>query len=152
MLRQELEDRKKVANNFLSLKQIEKARDIYFSILFDIETLTEYDDIKIACYNNLSSLFLDHGEIQEVLRLTTKTLEIDSRNLKALYRQSQAYDKLGQYSLAIEFIQKLLEIEPSNKQGKTFLSLLIDKISNSDHDRNKFDSTNIELNQEIILV
>lgn len=154
----ELEERKEVGNNFMKAGKLELARDIYFSILLDIESLTasttspssgtsgaaeissegeisslssttkssSYQDLQIACLNNLSALFYQSGNYSEVLQLTNRTLSIQPTNVKALYRQAQAYEKLNLPSVAIEKISALLEIEPNNKQGMEYLMKLME--------------------------
>lgn len=44
-----------------------------------------------------------------------KVLELDSRNVKALYRRAQAYIQLVDLDLAEMDIKKALEIEPENR-------------------------------------
>ena len=171
---QELEERKAVGNHLMKLQQYEQARDIYYSILLDITTETlsstsltinnsttaadntpqcdtsttmssEYQDIELACLNNLCSLFYLLKNYDEVIHLTTKILNLypsstsstsssssenknnDKKILKALYRQSQAYEQLGYVSIAMERISKLLEIEPNNQQAKDYLMKLMNE-------------------------
>ena len=45
----------------------------------------------------------------------TQVLELDSRNVKALYRRAQAYLHLVDLDLAEMDIKKALEIEPNNR-------------------------------------
>lgn len=126
----ELEERKEVANVFMKSGKLELARDIYYSILLDIESTIDdtssYQDIQIACLNNLSALFYQTGNYSEVLQLTSRTLSLQPSNVKALYRQAQAYEKLNLPSVAIEKISALLDLEPSNKQGKEYLMKLME--------------------------
>ena len=44
-----------------------------------------------------------------------KVVEMDSRNVKALYRRAQAYIHLADLELAEFDIKKALEIEPDNR-------------------------------------
>jgi tetratricopeptide (TPR) repeat protein len=98
------------------------------SSLTTVAVSTAYQEIEIACLNNLSALFFQLKDFQEVLKLTNKTLQISSsRNVKALYRQAQAYEQLGLKSIALERISFLLEIEPMNQQGRKYLSSLLEE-------------------------
>lgn len=47
-----------------------------------------------------------------------QVLEIDSKNVKALYRRAQAYINLVDLDLAEFDIKKALEIDPSNRFAK----------------------------------
>lgn len=44
-----------------------------------------------------------------------QVLELDSRNVKALYRRAQAYIQLADLDLAEIDIKKALEIDPDNR-------------------------------------
>ena len=44
-----------------------------------------------------------------------QALELDSKNVKALYRRAQAYINLADLDLAEFDIKKALEIEPDNR-------------------------------------
>jgi len=44
-------------------------------------------------------------------------LELDSQNVKALYRRVQAYIQLADLELAEADIKKALEIDPDNRYG-----------------------------------
>jgi FK506-binding protein 4/5 len=50
-------------------------------------------------------------------------LELDSQNVKALYRRVQAYMQLADLELAEADIKKALEIDPDNRYG--FLKHLV---------------------------
>lgn len=49
-------------------------------------------------------------------------LEIESRNVKALYRRAQAYIQLADLDLAESDIKKALEIDPDNRYGSNISS------------------------------
>ena len=57
-----------------------------------------------------------------------QVLELDSRNVKALYRRAQAYIQLVDLDLAELDIKKALEIEPNNKDVKLEYKLLKEKV------------------------
>lgn len=44
-----------------------------------------------------------------------QVLEVDSKNVKALYRRAQAYIQLVDLELAEQDIKKALEIDPDNR-------------------------------------
>jgi FK506-binding protein 4/5 len=47
--------------------------------------------------------------------VSCQVLELDSRNVKALYRRVQAYIQLADLELAEADIKKALEIDPNNR-------------------------------------
>lgn len=49
-------------------------------------------------YNNLSSLYSDHGEPEKALALTARALEIEPDNVNALWNQSLAYLTMGNWA------------------------------------------------------
>lgn len=55
-------------------------------------------------------------------------MELDSRNVKALYRRAQAYIQLVDLDLAELDIKKALEIDPNNKDVKLEYKLLKEKV------------------------
>ncbi|CAL5416868.1 unnamed protein product [Camellia sinensis] len=54
-------------------------------------------------------------DYKQAEKLCTKVLEIDGRNVKALYRRAQAYIQLVDLDLAEIDIKKALEIDPNNR-------------------------------------
>lgn len=57
-----------------------------------------------------------------------QVLELDGRNVKALYRRAQAYIQLVDLDLAEVDIKKALEIDPNNKDVKLEYKLLKEKV------------------------
>jgi FK506-binding protein 4/5 len=67
-----------------------------------------------------------------------QVLELDSRNVKALYRRVQAYIQLADLELAEVDIKKALEIEPDNRDVKLEYKTLKEKIKEFDKKDAKF--------------
>ncbi|KAG6474380.1 hypothetical protein ZIOFF_068315 [Zingiber officinale] len=57
-------------------------------------------------------------DYKEVVKLCTKVLEIERRNVKALYRRAQAYIQLADLDFAESDINKALEIDLDNRDVK----------------------------------
>ena len=117
-----------------------KARDAYFAILIDIdsEETSSPDpskiEIKIACLNNLTALFLKTKKFKEVIELSRQVLLIDPSSVKAYFRQSQALSELELNNDAVLCLQKLLLLEPQNTQAKELLYVVMDKLNPLDED------------------
>lgn len=53
--------------------------------------------------------------------LTVQVLDLESRNVKALYRRAQAYIQLADLDLAEFDVKKALEIDPDNRYLLLFM-------------------------------
>lgn len=71
--------------------------------------------LKITCNLNIAACKLKLKDYKEAERLCTEVLEIDSKNVKALYRRAQAYIHLVELDLAEVDIKKAIEIDPDNR-------------------------------------
>ncbi|KAF5962079.1 hypothetical protein HYC85_003288 [Camellia sinensis] len=68
--------------------------------------------LKVPCNLNNAACKLKLKDYKQAEKLCTKVLEIDGRNVKALYRRAQAYIQLVDLDLAEIDIKKALEICP----------------------------------------
>lgn len=68
---------------------------------------------------------------------------MDPKNGKALYRRAQGFKHVGNLEKAIEDLELLLEVDPSNANGKKdlekFKVLLQDKDKENEVNQNKLD-------------
>lgn len=71
--------------------------------------------LKVTSNLNNAACKLKLKEYKEAAKLCSKVLEIDSKNVKALYRRAQAYIQLVDLDLAELDIKKALEIDPDNR-------------------------------------
>lgn len=55
-----------------------------------------------------------------------QVLEIDSVNVKALFRRAQAYSAMMDLELAEQDLKKVLEIDPDNRSWLLKISLILD--------------------------
>lgn len=91
----------------------------------------------IATHNNLAMVYLKLGETTEAIKHCDKALEIDTKNVKALYRKAQvrwkssytpikeffqAYQNQNDFEEAIKEYQRVLDLEPSNKAARANIS------------------------------
>ncbi|XP_061363756.1 peptidyl-prolyl cis-trans isomerase FKBP62-like isoform X1 [Gastrolobium bilobum] len=84
--------------------------------------------LKITCNLNNAACKLKLKDYKQAEKLCTKVLELDSRNVKALYRRAQAYIHLVDLDLAEMDIKKALEIEPDNRDVKIEYKILKEKV------------------------
>ncbi|KAL6185667.1 hypothetical protein ACLB2K_041797 [Fragaria x ananassa] len=110
-------------------KRYEKAvRYIEYDSSFSDDEKQQAKVLKITCNLNDAACKLKLKKYKEAEKLCTKVLELDSRNVKALYRRAQAYIQLVDLDLAELDIKKALEIEPNNKDVKLEYKLLKEKV------------------------
>ncbi|KAH0640654.1 hypothetical protein KY285_037240 [Solanum tuberosum] len=84
--------------------------------------------LKVSCNLNNAACKLKLKEYKEAAKLCSKVLEIDNKNVKALYRRAQAYIQLVDLDLAELDIKKALEIDPDNRDVKLEYKVLKEKI------------------------
>lgn len=100
-------------------KKYEKAvKFIDYDSSFSDEQKKEAKALKASCYLNDAACKLKLKVYNEAAKLCTKVLELESRNVKALFRRAQAYIETADTDLAEADIRKALEIDPSNRDVK----------------------------------
>ena len=70
---------------------------------------------------------IENPDIESAIKDLEKALDLDSKFLDALYAIAAAHKKLGNYQLAIDYLDRLLEIEPDAINAKALKKLLIQK-------------------------
>ncbi|XP_022869959.1 70 kDa peptidyl-prolyl isomerase-like [Olea europaea var. sylvestris] len=110
-------------------KRYEKAVSfIEYESSFNEEEKKQAEVLKITCNLNIAACKLKLKDYKEAERLCTEVLEIDSKNVKALYRRAQAYIHLVELDLAEVDIKKAIEIDPDNRDVKLGYKFLKDKV------------------------
>ncbi|KAJ0510860.1 putative peptidylprolyl isomerase [Helianthus annuus] len=133
----EASGRKKEEGNTLFKKQkYERASKRYEKALSFIEYDSAFSDdekqqaklLKISCNLNNAACKLKLRDYKQAVKLCTKVLDADSKNVKALYRRAQACIQLVDLDLAEMDIKKALEIDPDNRDVKLEYKLLREKV------------------------
>ncbi|CAK9158034.1 unnamed protein product [Ilex paraguariensis] len=110
-------------------KRYEKAaKYIEYDTSFSEEEKQLSKALKITCNLNNAACKLKLKDYKEAGKLCTKVLEIESTNVKALYRRAQAYMNLADLDLAELDIKKALEIDPNNRDVKQEYKALKEKV------------------------
>ncbi|CAO2179770.1 unnamed protein product [Urochloa humidicola] len=110
-------------------KRYEKAaKYIEYDSSFSEDEKKQSKQLKISCNLNNAACKLKLKDYKETVKLCTKVLELDSQNVKALYRRVQAYIQLADLELAEADIKKALEIDPDNRDVKLEYKILKEKI------------------------
>lgn len=112
-----------------AVKRYEKAaKYIEYDTNFEEEEKKQAKALKITCNLNNAACQLKLKEYKQAEKLCTKVLELESTNVKALYRRAQAYINVADLDLAELDIKKALEIDPNNKDVKLEYKVLKEKI------------------------
>lgn len=120
-------------------KRYEKAvKYIEYDSSFGEEEKKKAKALKVACNLNNAACKLKLKEYNEAEKLCTKVLELESQNVKALYRRAQAYIHLADLDLAEFDIKKALEIDPDNRDIKLEYKTLKEKMKEFNKKEAKF--------------
>ncbi|KAI4356333.1 hypothetical protein L6164_000363 [Bauhinia variegata] len=110
-------------------KRYEKAvKFIEYDSAFSEEQKKQAKALKVACNLNNAACQLKLKDFKQAEKLCTKVLDLESRNVKALYRRAQAYIHLADLDLAEFDIKKALEIDPDNREVKLEYRTLKEKM------------------------
>lgn len=109
------------------------------------QALEEYDEAMIdyskaisinpkmtdAYYNKayiaLSRKDITNPDIKKAIKDLEKALELDDKFVDALFAMAAAYKKLEDYHKALEYLEKLLQIEPNAIQANALKKLILQK-------------------------
>jgi len=83
--------------------------------------------LKVSCNLNHAACCLKLKDFKEAVKLCSKVLELESLNVKALYRRAQAYIGTEDLDLAEFDIKKAIEIEPQNREVRLEYKILKQK-------------------------
>lgn len=108
-----------------SLEKFDEATLDYTKALQINDKMTDayYNRAKIA----LVRKDLDSIDYSKVVSDLEKALELDPKFLEAMYAIAAAHKKLGNYKIAVEYLDKLLDIEPAAVQASALRKLLLQK-------------------------
>ncbi|XP_024404088.1 peptidyl-prolyl cis-trans isomerase FKBP62 isoform X2 [Physcomitrium patens] len=120
----------KAGNYARASKRYEKAvKLIEYDSSFDDAQKKQAKTLKVSCNLNMAACKLKLKDYREVVKLTTKVLELESSNVKALYRRVQAYIELLDLDYAETDIKKALDIDPQNREVKLEYKRLKQKLA-----------------------
>ncbi|CAN6462675.1 unnamed protein product [Victoria cruziana] len=120
-------------------KKYEKANKyIEYDSSFSEEEKKQSKVLKVSCNLNNAACKLKLKDYKQAEKLCTKVLELDSRNVKALFRRGQAYVNMADLDLAELDIKKALEIDPDNRDVKLEYRTLKEKMREYNKKEAKF--------------
>ena len=81
--------------------------------------------VKMACWNNEAQCGLKTQQFGAAKKCCDKVLELDSQNLKALYRRAQSYIATRDYLEASQDLKNALLIDPECREAKLEMKRLL---------------------------
>lgn len=125
---EEANKKKESGNRYFKEKNYEQAAKLYKRALKLLETWEHSEEDAQACKELLISLGNNVGNVQFRLRQYTEArqsslevLQLDPRNVKAMYRIGQIGLEQNDFTEALEFVQKASVIEPKNANLRQLL-------------------------------
>ncbi|XP_072904585.1 protein unc-45 homolog B [Hemitrygon akajei] len=102
---------KENGNEFFQNKDYDKAIDCYTKAI----QLTKDKKALATLYRNRAACHLKKENYVPAASDASKAIDVDASDIKALFRRSQALEKLGKLDQAFKDIQRCATIEPKNK-------------------------------------
>ncbi len=108
------------------------ALERYDDAMIDYTKAIQLNEKMTDAYYNRAKIILtrkdiENPDIKKAVEDLQKALEQDEKFLDALYAMAAAHKKLGNYQKALEYLDKLLEIEPEAINARAFKKLLLQK-------------------------
>ena len=111
--------------SYHSLEEYDEAMMDYTKAISLDENMTDayYNRAKII----LTRKDIENPKIENAIKDLEKAIELDPNFQDALYAMAAAYKKLGDYHKTLEYIEKLLQVEPQHIYGKALKKLILQK-------------------------
>ena len=78
--------------------------------------------LKEQCYNNMAACKAKLSQWSDVVKLSTDALNIDAKNVKALFRRAQGYAHCNDNELSVADLKAVLAIDANNDAAKKLLA------------------------------
>ena len=100
--------------------------------MLDYTKALQLDDKMCDAYYNraritLSRKDIDNPNLEKAISDLEKAIELDEKFVDALYAMAAAKKRIGDYHSALEYIEKLLQIEPDAIWAKALKKLILQK-------------------------
>ena len=120
---------KKYHMALLQLKDVENPNPLEKMSGVTTQKVTDEDlfvikSLRGVCYNNLAACVLKKCMYVKVIEYTSKTLELDCNNMKALFRRGQAYLKLKDVDKAENDFLSIKDIDADERCVDKFFPLV----------------------------
>ena len=111
---------------------VNQALENFDEALLDYTKALQINDKMADAYYNRAKIMLsrkdiENPDIQKIISDLEKALELDENFVDALFGMAAAQKKLGEYHKALEYLERLLQIEPDAIQAKALKKLILQK-------------------------
>ena len=117
----------------LAIKRYKRAID-YITIdnAFTPEQKARAKTMKANCNLNIAAVKIFEKDYKKAIFFCNKSMELEPSNPKAFLRRARAYKLDDQWDLALKDVERALEFDPENAEGKKELAALKKMIANFD--------------------
>lgn len=113
----------------LALKKYKKIIDFLQNEVYDSEEeKAKCSKILLASHLNVAACLLKTKEFKQVIESCSKALEIEETNEKGLFRMAQALFGMTEFQDALAYFNRVLEVNPSNKDAVNHIAMCKQKI------------------------
>lgn len=104
----------------------------YDEAMLDYTKAVKVNPKMTDAYYNMAEIILTRKDIinpniLKAIEYLEIALELDNRFIDALFAMAAAYKKLGEYHKALEYLEKLLQLEPQAVNAKALKKLILQK-------------------------
>lgn len=108
------------------------AMDEYDEAMLDYTKAIQLDEKMVDAYYNRAKIILsrkdiDNPNIEKAVADLEKALEFDENFVEALYAIAAAWKKLENYHKSLEYLERLLKIQPDAVHAKALKKLILQK-------------------------
>lgn len=109
-----------------------QALEKWDNAMLDYTKALQINDKMTDAYYNKAKITLSRKDIanpdlKKAISDLEKALELDDKFVDALFAMAAAYKKLGDYHKSLEYLEKLLEIEPQAVNARALKKLILQK-------------------------
>ena len=111
---------------------VHQSMNHYDEAILDYTKALQINDKMVDAYYNRAQIILTrkdiiNADITKAIADLEKAIELDPKFIDALFAMAAAYKKLANYHKALEYIEKLLQIEPDAVVAKALKKLILQK-------------------------
>lgn len=125
----EAEKKKESGNRYFRDKNYEQAAKLYKRALKLLESWEHSDEDEPACKallvalgNNVANVQLKLQQYKEARQSSLEVLQLDPKNVKAMYRIGQIALEQSEFDEATEFLRIALKVDPKNSNARSLLA------------------------------
>lgn len=109
-----------------------QALELFDEAMLDYTKALQFNNKMTDAYYNRAKITLSRKDIKnanisKAVSDLEKALELDENFIDALYAMAAAQKKLENYALALEYLEKILKLEPEAINAKALKKLLLQK-------------------------